>query len=232
MSNKLTIILPAHNEAGNVERVVSSLMKAMTSTGWDFLILIVNDGSQDQTGQICENLSRTHPCIRCVHHDRNRGYGGALISGFKSAEGTHVGIMDGDDQFDAGDLVRLISYAGSFDVVVGYRRRRADPSGRRIMGQTWTLIGRVLFDIPVRDLNCGLKIFRRSIMDGLTLRCVGPGINLEIMAQIAAAGIRIKEVDCSHYPRTIGNQSGGSLRAIKKAIPELVSVFRERFRKT
>lgn len=139
-----------------------------------------------------------------------------------------MAITDGDGQFDVKDLIRLLDHVRSFDVVVGSRVRRADPLGRRILGRVWTLIGRWCLRIPVQDLNCGLKVFKRSVIEGLTLRCTGPGINLEIMAQIAMAGIPIKEVPCSHYPRTQGSQSGGSLPVIRRALPELLHVWRVR----
>jgi len=98
--------------------------------------------------------------------------------------------------------------------------------GRRLLGRVWSMIGRWCFQVPIRDLNCGLKVFKRSIIEGLTLRCLGPGINLEIMTQIVMAGIPIKEVPCSHFPRTAGRQSGGSLRVITRALPELAHVWR------
>ena len=142
-----------------------------------------------------------------------------------------MAIIDADGQFDAQDLVKLLRYTDSFDVVVGYRQRRADPLARRILGQMWTLIGRWLFNILIRDLNCGLKIFKRSLIEALELRCQGPGINLEIMAQLVSSEIPIKEVPCLHFPRTKGTQSGGSLRVIQRALPELLYVLLWKFRK-
>jgi glycosyltransferase involved in cell wall biosynthesis len=226
MSEKLTIVLPAHNEAGNIESVVASLLAIRDKIGYDLAIVIVNDGSSDGTGHICQKLSDKHPSIRCITHSRNIGYGGAVISGLRASEGDFVAITDADGQFDVSDLIRLLVYIKSFDVVVGYRMHRADPLGRRMLGSVWSMIGRWCFKIPIRDLNCGLKVFRRSIIEGLPLRCLGPGINLEIMTQIVMAGIPIREVPCSHLPRTSGRQSGGSLRVIARALPEFAHVWR------
>ena len=226
MSTTLTLVLPAHNEAGNIERVVASFLDAGDRMALALRILIVDDGSTDATGPICLNLAENNPSVRCVQHSSNVGYGGALISGFRAAEGDYVALADADGQFHPSDFIRLLEHVESYDVVVGYRQDRADPQGRRLMGRVWSWIGRWIFEIPIRDLNCGLKIFRRSIVADLPLRCVGPGINLELMTHVVMAGIPIKEVPCTHYPRVVGEQSGGTLRVISRALPELVHVWR------
>ncbi len=226
MSKKLTLVLPAHNEAGNIERVVASFLDIQDQIDLALTILIVDDGSSDATGPISRNLAENNPSIRCVQHRRNIGYGGALISGFRAAEGDYVAIADADGQFHPADFIRLLEHVESYDVVVGYRQDRADPPGRRLMGRVWSLLGRWVFKIPIRDLNCGLKVFKRSIVADLPLRCIGPGINLEIMTHIVMAGIPTKEVPCSHFPRVAGDQSGGTLRVMSRALPELVHVWR------
>ncbi len=226
MPKTLTLVLPAHNEEGNIERVVDSFLNIRDRMDFELAILIVDDGSSDATGPICRELCRQSPCVRCVHHSHNIGYGGALISGLRASEGEYVAIADGDGQFPAEDFLRLLEHVRSFDVVVGYREQRADPLGRRLMGRVWSLIGRWLFNIPARDLNCGLKIFKRSLVADLPLRCEGPGITLEIMTHVVMAGIPIKEVPCSHLPRLKGDASGGSPRVVIRALPELYHVWR------
>jgi len=226
MSASLTLVLPAHNEARNIERVVASFLDVKDRADFALTILIVDDGSSDATGPICRKLAEYDPSVRCVHHSRNIGYGGALISGFRASEGDYVALADADGQFDPSDFIRLLEHVASYDVVVGYRQDRADPRGRRLMGRVWSLLGRWLFKIPIRDLNCGLKVFKRSIVADLPLQCTGPGINLELMTHIVMAGIPIKEVPCSHFPRVAGDQSGGTLRVMSQALPELVHVWR------
>ena len=226
MSKALTVVLPANNEAGNIERVVASFLDIRDQMDFAMKILIVDDGSSDGTGPICQELAEDNPSIRWVQHGRNIGYGGALISGFRASEGDYVAVVDADGQFCPTDFIRLLECLESYDVVVGCRRDRADPCGRRVLGRVWSLLGRWLFKIPIRDLNCGLKVFKRSIVADLPLRCVGPGINLELMTHISMAGIPIKEVPCSHFPRVSGEQSGGTPRVISRALPELLHVWR------
>lgn len=231
MQKTLTIVLPVYNEEANIAKVVTSFLTIKDRIKHDLTLLIVNDGSVDGTEDVSKGLARNHPTVRYLYHRNNVGYGGALISGFRAAKTDYVALADGDGQFDADDMVTLLRHTQRFDVVVGYRKHRADPVARRILGNVWTLLGRYGCNIPVRDLNCGLKVFKRSVLDSLLLTCTGPGINLEVMTQIASAGIPIKEIPCSHFPRTAGKQTGGGVRALCRAVPEFFSVWRLRARR-
>ncbi|MBN1831454.1 MAG: glycosyltransferase [Deltaproteobacteria bacterium] len=222
---KLSIILPAYNEADNIEKTIESFVAIQHRINFDVTLIVVNDGSTDATPDICQVVSREYPFVKCINHAENIGYGGAIISGIKAAEGEYVAICDSDCQFDAADLLALLKFTRSFDVIVGYRENRADPLGRRVLGRIWTMISRFLFDIKIRDLNCALKVFRLPLVKDLDLRCVGPGINMEILAHLSASEIPIKEVPCIHYPRTAGRQTGSSPRVIKRAFAELMSLL-------
>ncbi len=223
---KLNVVLPAYNEAGNLEPVVSALLAVAPEMDADLWVTIVDDGSTDATAAVISNLQKNQSNILCVTHSRNIGYGGAVISGMKAVDADYVAIMDADGQFDARDLVTLYRHTRSYDVVVGYRRKRADPLGRRFLGRLWTILGRCIFRIPVRDLNCGLKIFKLSLIEPTGLRCEGPGVNMEIMSKITAAGIPIQEVECRHLSRTVGKQSGASIHVVKRGIAELIQMMR------
>jgi glycosyltransferase involved in cell wall biosynthesis len=228
---KLNVALPAHNEAENLDRVVASLLAVEPELNAELYVTIVNDGSTDSTADIVGKLQQKHANVRCVTHPSNVGYGGAVISGLLSMECDFAAMMDADGQFDAKDLVRLFRQTDAFDVVVGYRSRRADPAGRKILGRLWTIAGRYLFRIPIRDLNCGLKIFKHSLIRQLQLQCLGPGINMEIMSQIAAARVPIREVACEHHARIAGKQSGASVSVVKRGVSELARMFMARLKR-
>ncbi len=219
---RLSIILPAYNEAENIGKTIESFVSIRHRMNFDVTLIVVNDGSTDATPDICHALSSEYPFVKCINHPKNIGYGGAIISGIKAAEGEYVAICDSDGQFDVADLLALLKFTRSFDVIVGYRENRADPLDRRVLGRIWTIISRFLFDIKIRDLNCALKVFRLSLVKDLDLRCVGPGINMEIMAHLSAPEIPVKEIPCTHYPRTAGRQTGSSPRVIKRAFVELM----------
>jgi len=229
-NRKLSIVLPAHNEAGNLEGVVTSFLTLAEEYGLEPQIIIVNDGSTDDTSKIGHELAGSYGTVNCIDHPENIGYGGAIRSGIRAAEGEFIGITDADGQFDPEDLLRLLDYSDSYDVIVGYRKRRADPLGRRLLGSMWTAVGRWLFKVPIRDMNCALKLFRRTVVQNLELRCKGPGISLEIMAGITASCIPIKEVGCNHRPRLSGTQSGASLRVVARGLAELFHLLAGRYR--
>ena len=229
---RLNVILPCHNEAANLERVVDGLLQVLPQLDAAVTLTIVDDGSTDPTPEIVRRLGERYPNIRSIRHDHNRGYGGAVISGLRATDDGYAAIMDADGQFDATDLVNLFRRVNACDVVVGYRARRADPMGRRLLGCLWTLTGRCLFGIRLRDLNCGLKVFKLSAIRPWELQCIGPGINMEIMSQVFAAGNPVKEVGCKHRARTSGKQSGASLPVVLKGLSELAGMIaaRRRFR--
>ncbi|MBI9082501.1 MAG: glycosyltransferase family 2 protein [Desulfobacterales bacterium] len=226
--NGMDVILPAYNEAEGLETVIHDLRSVKDKIGCDLSLIIVDDGSTDGTGEIGRRLSENHGAIRYVRHERNRGYGSAVISGIEAAVGRHAAIFDADGQFRAEDLSRLYRERNGFDVVVGYRQKRADPWQRRLLGNLWTLVGNLFFGLTLRDLNCGLKIFRSDTLKRLDLKCTGAGITLDIMEQIASMDIPIRQLPCSHYPRIHGRQTGADPQVIQRALSELAFLYQRR----
>src|SRR5262249_37209585 len=147
MLTGLSVFLPAHNEEGNIERVVDGFVRELPSIAQGYEVVIVNDGSSDRTGEIAERLSSSWPFVRTVHHATNRGYGAAVISGVRAATKPYALLCDGDGQFDPTDMKALVARIRDHDVVVGRRGRRADHFIRRLNGKSWTLLMRILFGI-------------------------------------------------------------------------------------
>jgi cellulose synthase/poly-beta-1,6-N-acetylglucosamine synthase-like glycosyltransferase len=221
----ISVFLPCHNEEGNVERVATSLEAELPGVAGRHEIVIVDDGSRDRTGEIADRLAALNPHIKVVHHPVNRGYGAAVISGIRACHEPWVVLFDGDGQFDASDIARLAAKAPEYDVVVGNRTRRADPFMRRVNGKAWTLLMRLLLGIRVSDIDCGLKLFRRDLLEGIDLQAKGAMISAELMAQLAGRGAKICEVEVRHLPRLTGEQSGASLKVIARAFRELFALY-------
>jgi glycosyltransferase involved in cell wall biosynthesis len=217
----ISVFLPCHNEEGNVERVVAALSAELPKVARRYQIVVVNDGSHDRTGALADLLAASDAHIRAVHHPVNRGYGAAVISGIRACTEPWAMLCDGDGQFDASDIAKLIARTPAYDVVVGHRVRRADPLMRRINGKAWTILMRLVLGIRVRDIDCGLKLFRRDLLDGIDLQAKGAMISAELMAQLAGRGARICEVDVRHLPRVSGEQSGANFKVIARAFKEL-----------
>jgi glycosyltransferase involved in cell wall biosynthesis len=223
----LSVFLPAHNEAGNIERVVNEWCAELPRVTDDWEVIIVDDGSRDGTGAIADRLSAADPRVRVVHHEVNRGYGGAVISGITACSKSWILLCDGDGQFEPADIEILARAAGERDVVVGRRGRRADPFMRRLNGRAWTILMRILFGIAISDIDCGFKLFRRELVVPAELKARGAMISTELMARMAGRGARLAEVDVRHLPRQSGQQSGASLRVIMRAFRELMVLYRD-----
>jgi len=221
----VSVFLPCHNEEGNIERVVAELEAELPRIAGHHEIIVVDDGSRDRTGEIADRMAAANPRLKVVHHPVNRGYGVAVISGIRACNEPWIVLCDGDGQFETSDLARLAAKVPEFDVVVGHRTHRADPLMRRVNGKAWTVLMRLLLGIRISDVDCGLKLFRRDLVEGIDLQAKGAMISAELMAQLAARGAKICEVDVRHLPRVAGEQSGASLKVIARAFRELFLLY-------
>jgi glycosyltransferase involved in cell wall biosynthesis len=222
---RLTFFFPAFNEEENVERTVEL---ALTDIGplvdGSLEVLIVDDGSSDGTPQLADALAAADPRVR-VHHQPNRGYGGALKAGFANARGQLLCFSDGDLQFDLKEMVRLLDRledAGKpVDGVIGYRIKRRDPFHRIFIAKTYNAIVSVAFGLRVRDIDCAMKVFRRQVFDGLRLDADGPFLSAELLIKLRARGARLAQVGVNHYPRAAGTNTGASFTKILRTFRDL-----------
>jgi glycosyltransferase involved in cell wall biosynthesis len=221
LSKPLSIVLPAYNEEANVETAVSRSLEVGARHSADFEVIVVDDGSRDRTATIVQGLAASDPRVRLVQHEENRGYGGALKSGFLAATKDLVFFTDADNQFDLNEIGNFLDLINNVDVVAGYRIRRCDPLFRRVNAKAWNYLVRALFYVPVRDIDCAFKLFRREVFDGLELNSVGAMVNTELMVKLGRSGYRVVEIGVNHFPRTAGSPQGASLRVIARAFIEL-----------
>ncbi|MGO9607509.1 MAG: glycosyltransferase family 2 protein [Candidatus Binataceae bacterium] len=223
----LSVFLPSHNEDANVERVVRGYLAELPNIADDYEVIVVNDGSRDRTGAIADRLAAENPHVRAVHHEVNRGYGGAVISGIRAAKMPYVLLSDGDGQFDPKDVAKLTAFVPEYDVVVGRRAHRADHLMRKINGKAWTVLVQVVLGVGISDIDCGFKLFKREFLDKIELRAKGAMISTELMARLAGTGAKVREVEVMHLPRIAGEQSGANLKVVAKAFKELFALYGE-----
>ena len=223
----LSVFFPAYNEQDNLPRLIERTVAAVEPLTDDYEIIIVNDGSSDRTRQVADELAGRYPQVRAVHHERNQGYGGALITGFASASKDAVFFSDADNQFDLAEIARFWELIGAHDAVVGYRLKRRDRFLRKVNALCWGRLIRVLFGLKIRDLDCAFKMFRRSALEGITLGSRGATITVELMARLHRRGVRWVQLGVHHYPRTAGVQTGARLRVILRAFRELFALRRQ-----
>lgn len=222
----LSLILPAYNEEANIEIVVNEALEELPKNFQSFEIIVVDDGSKDRTPEIADRLAASRPdLIKVVHHRPNRGYGAALSSGFKAAQGDYLMFMDSDRQFKPVDIKLLAPYVGKADIIAGYRKKRNDPFYRFLIGYTFNTIVTVFFGIHLRDIDCGFKIFKADVLKAMELTSPGALINTEIHAKAQRQGRSIIEVGVNHYPRLAGDQSGANVKVILRAMRETLALW-------
>ena len=225
LPGSLSLVLPAHNEEANLPVVVGRALEQLPRFADDFEVIVVDDGSRDETGGIAGRLATEDRRVKVVHHPRNRGYGAALISGFDASRGDYVMFMDADRQFDVADLALLAPLVGRFDIVAGFRMERNDPLHRRVFAEIFNVVVRILFGVHLRDIDCAFKVFRGDLLRSLELSAPGALINTEIQAKARRRGATLTQVGVHHYPRVAGEATGGSPRVILRAMQETIALW-------
>ncbi len=217
----LSVIVPAYNEAGNLESLVRYLVTEVSALVPDHEIIVVDDGSRDGTGVLADRLAKEEDCVRVVHHPFNIGFGGAQKSGFAAAHKRWVVVVPADHQFDARDLRLLWERRGEADLVGSRRVERQDPLPRRAVSALYNAWMRTRFGLPLRDINW-VKLWRRELFDRIAIESRGFGVDAEIVAKARWLGYRVVEVDVPHHPRTWGTPTGIRLRTLVSTGRELL----------
>ncbi len=224
---RLTFFFPAFNEQENIETTVERALAEIGALVPSIEVLAIDDGSTDETPAMADALAAADPRVR-VHHQPNRGYGGALKAGFENARGELISFSDGDLQFDLREMSRLLDRLADehapVDAVIGYRIKRRDPFHRIFIAKTYNAIVSVAFGLRVRDIDCAMKLFRREVFDGLRLDAEGPFLSAEALIKLRARGVRIAQVGVNHYPRTAGANTGASFGKILRTFRDLAKL--------
>lgn len=218
----LSLVLPCFNEELNIEPTVCAASDWMRRQHIDGQIVVTDDGSSDGSPDVLRGLLARIPHLKVVRHDVRRGYGAAVRSGCDHADKPWIAFMDSDGQFDPADLSRLMAVSDEVGFVAGVRRRRADHFQRWLNSRLYQFLVRVVLGVRVSDLNCGMKLFRRSAWGEIRpVYGTGATFNAELFYSLKNAHIPWTEVDVPHYPRLNGKPTGASLLVILRAFKEL-----------
>jgi glycosyltransferase involved in cell wall biosynthesis len=211
----LSFFFPAYNDGGTIASLVIRAVQVAGGLTPDFEVIVVNDGSADATAQIIDELARTYPQVRAIHHSENRGYGAALRTGFASATKDLIAYTDGDAQYDPAEVELLWKHlTPDADMVNGYKISRSDPLHRIVIGRVYHHTVKLLFRLQVRDVDCDFRLMRREVFDRVRLERDTGVICLEMMRKIQDAGFRIVEVPVHHYHRTHGRSQFFNVRRV------------------
>ncbi len=220
-NRSISVVLPAHNEEEAIATTVQDVIDTLSGWKLDFEVIVVDDGSLDDTGAILDTLSAVHTRLRVIHHDGNQGYGAALVSGFNASSKDLTFFMDSDGQFDIHDLARFLPLIEEYDAVLGYRIDRQDTWMRKFNAWGWKQLVRLVFGIHIRDVDCAFKLYPTNFFREHTLETRGAMINTEILYKFTRAGNTYTQVGVRHLPRKGGRATGAKLSVILRAFREL-----------
>ena len=223
----LSVFFPAYNDAPSLPALVRKALATLEQYVADYEVIVVNDGSHDRTGEVLEELGREcSPWLRVVTHAHNRGYGGALRSGFAAAQKEFVFYTDGDGQYDVGELPRLLELAGpATGLVNGYKLERHDPRHRVWIGSVYNFCARLLFRIGIRDIDCDYRLIRRALLDEIHLTSTSGTICVELVRKLELSGCQVMEVGVHHYPRLHGRSQFFRIRSLVVTLLQLVRLW-------
>ncbi len=224
--SSLSIFMPAFNEEENIQQVVRDALRAAEKFAKDYEIIVINDGSKDQTAAKVKELMEKNSHIRLINHPENKGYGAAVKSGLKASNKEWIFFTDSDGQFKFDELGKFVSARDKADFIIGYRKKRMDPFHRVFVAQvllkTWNI---VFFGLRVKDVDCAYKLFRKSLIRSIKLETESAITVTELLLKARKLGYKFHQLPVTHYPRRHGVQTGGNYRVILRAIGESIKLF-------
>lgn len=224
---ELSIFFVFWNEEKNIEDVVTRAIPIAEKYAQKWEMLLIDDGSSDDTKLLAQKLVNTNKQVRLISHMPNRGYGAALKEGFMNAKYDIVVFNDGDRQFDFSEVNKFLDKISDVDIVIGYRKIRVDHPFRHVLMNLLKIWDFIFFHFYYRDIDCGFKMFKRDALRKIMpLQSEGAMITTEILAKAKKTNLKIAEVEVNHFPRQFGNQSGGNPRVILRAVKESFSLWK------
>lgn len=218
------IIIPAFNEEQTLRGVVEKTRAVLEDVANGFSILIIDDGSTDNTGQIADDLQRQDTRVQVIHHEGNKGIGVALVSGYTRADADVIGMICSDGQFDPDDLRRFAPYLQDYDIIASFRQDRRDSFYRMLLTRTDRWLVRLLFGLSMRDVNW-VKLYKRWVIKRIQLESASPFLETEIVVKAKKMGANITEFPAPYYPRVAGRAKGASLFHLYRTMVDLLKLY-------
>jgi glycosyltransferase involved in cell wall biosynthesis len=227
MSNSLSIFMPFYNDAGTVEFMVDSAYKYGGELASDLEVIAVNDGSEDHTLEVLHKIQSKYPCLKIISHEKNRGYGGALISGINHSTKDWVFYTDGDAQYHLDDLQKLWAAKQGNEVVNGYKISRSDNVIRKAVGTSYSFALKVIFKTPIKDIDCDYRLMNGGMVRSLNLTCTSGAITIELVKKLQQKRARFSQIGVRHYNRIYGQSTFFTPANILKTFKDEFKLLKE-----
>lgn len=223
----LSIFFPVFNEGQNIAHIISQAILIAPKIAQKYEIIVVNDGSLDNTGDVLKRILKSNKSIRLIEHEKNMGYGAALKTGFYNSRFEYITYMDSDGQFEFAEIYKLLTKIENYDLVIGRRVKRADNFLRRLNGTLWNILINTLFYVEFRDIDCGFKLMSKKVIGNIPkLTSNGATISVELVMNAKNKGFKITQVDLVHKPRKFGKATGGNPLHIFRAFLDLFRLYK------
>jgi len=226
---RVSLFFPVYRDEATVERVTGKAIAVLEELAAEYEVIIVDDGSPDRAGELADAIAAANPRVRVIHHPKNLGYGEALRSGFRAARFEWIGFTDGDDEYEVADLAKLLRLQDHYDLIITFRYAKRYGSWRILVSFVYNHLLRFLFQTRYRDVSCGLRLIRKSVVDDLELTSTSPFIGAEVAIKAMLKGFRVGEVGIQTFPRDFGRGSSTSFRNIMATIRDMRRVYRTVF---
>ena len=225
--DSLSVFFPAYNEEKNIILTVEKALEVLQNLNLKhYEVLVIDDGSKDNTGKLASELASHYPQVKVVRHQNNKGYGGALKTGFKEARYEWVAFADSDGQFDFGEISNMLRKTEDADLVLGYRLNRADSLIRSVTTFGWKTLARILMGLMVKDYSCGFKLIKKKVFEDVQpLEGEEKVTQIEMLVKAKRLGYKSAEVGVRHYPRKFGNPTGANLSVVFKSLLDLFKLW-------
>jgi len=215
----ISVFFPAFNDEQTIAALVHKALAILAELSDDYEVLVIDDGSVDNTGHIVDELSKAYPQVTAIHHQHNLGYGAALQSGFRNATKELVFYTDGDGQYDVAELRRMLPLMNDeVDVVNGYKTARADSRKRKVIGGIYNSVARLIFQLPIRDVDCDCRLIRRSVLGKISPLPSSGAACVHLVRELAAKGANFAEIEVAHYARLHGESQFFTLSNVTKSL--------------
>ncbi len=224
----LSIFFPAYNDVGTIASLALVAHMTARKVTDDHEVIVVEDGSPDHTGELLDEMARHFPWLKVVHHEANRGYGGALRTGFATATRELVFYTDGDAQYDPREMTELLDAFGpDVDFVNGYKISRNDPLHRVVIGRLYHWFVKIAFGLRLRDVDCDFRLMRRNVFEKVHLTRSSGVICVELMKKVQDHGFRVAEVPVHHHHRSYGKSQFFNFPRVARTLADLTRLWFE-----